>query len=69
MVAGPVWGADAIPEVVSGEAIAERKAVGCLRRRPASRSVAQPLNPNNKHKLIRCVHQECHKTFVMSAEM
>jgi hypothetical protein len=25
MVAGPVWGADAIPEVVSGEAIAERK--------------------------------------------
>jgi len=25
MVAGPVSGADAIPEVVSGEAIAERK--------------------------------------------
>ena len=35
----------------------------------ALRSVAQPLNPDNKHKLIRGVHQERNETFMMLAEM
>jgi hypothetical protein len=35
----------------------------------ALRSVAQPLNPDNKHKLIRGVHQERNETLMMSAEM
>jgi hypothetical protein len=32
-------------------------------------SVAQPLNPDNKHKLIRGVYKECNETLVMPAEM
>jgi hypothetical protein len=37
--------------------------------RVALRSVAQPLNPDNEHKLIRGVHQERSETLMMSAEM
>jgi hypothetical protein len=41
-----------------------------LPQEPSSlRSVAQPLNPDNKHKLIRGVYKECHETLVLPAKM
>jgi hypothetical protein len=33
------------------------------------RSVAQPLNPDNKHKLARGIHQERNETLMMLPEM
>lgn len=39
------------------------------RREATTCSVAEPLNPDNKHKLIRGIHQERNQTLVMSAEM
>jgi hypothetical protein len=41
----------------------------CCPWRQGSLSIAQPLNPYNKHKIIRRVYQECHETLVMVAEM